>query len=63
MERNYFVVQFETDNAAFDEAPATEIARILRHVANRVEERGDGEGAIFDINGNLIGRFDTRKGA
>ena len=56
----FFGLQFDTDNSAFDEQPATEIARILREVAKRVEENGDGDGKIFDANGNAIGRFYTR---
>lgn len=56
----YFGLQFDTDNSAFDDQPATEIARILRAVAQRVEENGDGDGKIFDANGNMVGRFYTR---
>jgi hypothetical protein len=43
-------------NAAFDEAPASEIARILRHVAKAVE-RGDERGQLVDVNGNTVGSW------
>lgn len=54
-----FRLEIECDNAAFDENPAPEIARILRHVAERVD------GALVcptmrgarDVNGNLCCGF------
>ncbi|MCX7271609.1 MAG: hypothetical protein NTV19_00010 [Burkholderiales bacterium] len=49
-------VQIETGNAAFDDSPATEIARILRDLARRFEEGGvDSEAVLRDINGNKVG--------
>jgi len=33
-------IVIETGNAAFDDAPATEIAAILRRMADRIEETG-----------------------
>lgn len=55
-----FVAEFSCDNAAFDEGMATEIGRILRDVAQRVERgdfhEGDG-GAIHDSNGNRVGNW------
>jgi len=53
-----FTVKFNTANEAFEE-PATEIARILRAIANKVEagiDIGDAK-PIADINGNIIGQF------
>ena len=49
-------IQFDTDNAAFDDAPASEIGRILRKLADDIEQTG-GEPytVIHDINGNRIG--------
>lgn len=51
-ERHTIII--ETRGAAFDDAPATEIARILREMAQRIEFQG-----IFpvprDINGNICG--------
>ncbi len=47
-------IVIETSNAAFDDEPASEIARILRAMADRIEETG-----ILplprDINGNRCG--------
>lgn len=65
-----FSLSFRTDNAAFcapDDskfpeidgraATATEVARILREVAKRLE-RGELEGAARDLNGNTVGAFE-----
>jgi len=53
-------IKFDTDNAAFDgEDRGPEIARILRVLANRLEQRGGvdagAEWTIYDINGNHVG--------
>ncbi len=50
------IVQFNTDNAAFDEA-TTEIARILRKIAEDVEN-GETAKGILDFNGNRIGQWE-----
>jgi hypothetical protein len=48
-------IEIETGNAAFDDAPATEIARILRNAAERIEG-GDVDGfPLYDLNGNKCG--------
>lgn len=51
-ERHTIII--ETSNAAFDDAPASEIARILREMAARIEDAG-----ILpvprDSNGNKCG--------
>lgn len=60
-----FKLEFDTDNAAFDDdADAytnhnarAEIARILLAVAENVREGADG-GHIRDVNGNHIGTWD-----
>lgn len=44
------------DNAAFDDAPASEIARILRHAAKAIE-RGYERGRCVDANGNTVGSW------
>lgn len=49
-------VNFATDNAAFDDEPASEIARILRDVAGKIEA-GQFENVIRDLNGNKIGNW------
>lgn len=54
-----FILKFDTDSDAFADDPTIEIARILRHVADRVES-GEDCGrylTVFDINGNDVGRF------
>ena len=53
-----FTVKFSTANEAFDE-PATEIARILREVAAKVEAGIDvGTAAkVMDVNGNTVGKW------
>ena len=46
------------DNAAFDDAPATELARILRNAASRIEDGGILDYAsLFDLNGNAVGAY------
>ncbi len=54
-------IEIEMSNAAFEEAPASELARILRELANRVEGDGDELGLIRDINGNTVGKFEVVK--
>lgn len=63
MKKSYFSLQFETGNSAFDDAPASEIARILREIASRVEDQGVGDGNVIDGNGNSVGRFYSRGNA
>ena len=45
------------DNAAFEKAPATEAARILRELARQIlqADDNDGEFALMDANGNKVG--------
>ena len=44
------------ENAAFSHNPEIETARILRELADRIEESGlESVGKIKDINGNNIG--------
>lgn len=52
-------VQIKTDNDAFADLGALEVARLLRKVATRVEG-GEFDGVIVDINGNQCGAFDLR---
>lgn len=55
-----FNLSIETENAAFEESPAAEIARILRDVAARLDRYGlpDAEGRpVNDANGNRVGRY------
>ena len=54
-----FIVKFDTDNAAFENDPSIEAARILRMIADRIETQGCPEfyQTIHDINGNDVGRY------
>jgi hypothetical protein len=47
-------IELETGNAAFDDSPTGEIARILRAMADRIEEVGMLP-VPRDINGNVVG--------
>ena len=48
-------IQFETDNAAFEDDPA-EVRWILHEIAARIQS-GDTIGQIRDINGNTAGDY------
>jgi hypothetical protein len=43
------------DNAAFEDDPITEAARILRTLAQDMEKFGLSDKALFDYNGNHVG--------
>jgi hypothetical protein len=52
-----FRLQLTCDNAAFDDEPAIEVARILRDLAAQLE-RGEDFSTytnLRDINGNIVG--------
>ena len=50
------LIEFDTDNAAFDDDnEAGESARILREMAGKIEMYGLGNSNIRDINGNTVG--------
>ena len=51
-----FKLKFETDNAAFESSTGDEAARILRQIAERLENY-DTDGAVMDANGNKIGAW------
>lgn len=48
----------DTDTDAFSEAPGIEIARVLRKVADEIEN-GCTLGRIADVNGNAIGLYEV----
>lgn len=55
-----FKLEIATDNAAFEDAPARELARMLRDVAKRIENghlSAVAGGNILDVNGNTCGYF------
>ena len=54
-------ITLETGNAAFDDAPATEIGRILRELADRIERDGIPPDYLYDVNGNRVGRVDVKR--
>ena len=58
-------IQIEIDDtgAAFEDTPATEIARILRHLAKLIEKTGICEQWVGDSNGNTCGFCRTREEA
>lgn len=53
-----FTIIIETENDAFDTSPAAETARILRAMADRLEEVGILPVPV-DINGNVCGSVTT----
>lgn len=54
--RNAFTLDISTDNAAFEDEPAAEVARILRRIADKLEQ-GQRDGIAADVNGNRCGSF------
>jgi hypothetical protein len=51
-------IHFKTDNAAFDDMPGLEIARILRALADKLESATSAaNGPIHDVNGNRVGAY------
>ena len=51
-----FTLHFSTSNDAFDDCPE-ECVRILREIANALRH-GQADGAVRDINGNTIGKWE-----
>ena len=49
-------ITIHTDNAAFSDDPNAETARILRHIADQVEQGVD-HIPVYDINGNRVGTY------
>ncbi len=57
-----FKMEVDMDNAAFEERPASELGRLLRQAARKIEQGADG-GKLMDINGNSVGRWEVTNGA
>lgn len=55
------VLSIETGNAAFEGDPSTEVVRILRNAAKRIEQ-GDWPTGLLDINGNRVGNAEDNRG-
>jgi len=51
----HFDLTVDVDNAAFEDALASETARILRDVARRLERGEDLPFTLRDANGNSVG--------
>ena len=51
-------VEIDTANAAFEDSE--EMGRILHKMVDRICTRGEDFGRLIDINGNIVGEFDTR---
>jgi hypothetical protein len=54
-----FTINMTCDNAAFEDEPEAEVARILRSIAAQLEQEGTSRfyETIFDENGNDVGRW------
>jgi hypothetical protein len=52
-----FKIEFETGNAAFEDSPGYEAARILRQIADKLEGSIQ-SGKVMDANGNTIGKWE-----
>lgn len=51
----FITIKFHTGNAAFEDSPTGEIARILRSLADTFASDGIPSHYIRDINGNTCG--------
>ena len=51
-----FTMTVESANAAFEDEPDEEMARILRIVAEKIDD-GYMAGPLLDRNGNTVGHF------
>ena len=57
MEYTKFEMMVKTENAVFEDMVEVELARILRHVADQLEN-GYSASVILDINGNRVGSWE-----
>lgn len=51
-----FTLEIKTGNAAFEDAKEIELVRILRKIADQVEN-GKLDGLAMDFNGNRVGSY------
>lgn len=57
-----FTLQFEMENEAFENNPAEEAARILRHVAGMLgDDMTETRRKVLDANGNTVGQWEIRQ--
>lgn len=55
-------ITVETGNAAFDDSPTEEVARILERLAQKFRDDGDLDGLpVQDTNGNTVGTVTIRR--
>jgi hypothetical protein len=54
-----FTINMTCENAAFEDGPAPEVARVLRKIASQLDEWDgyDKFQTILDANGNDVGRW------
>lgn len=52
-----FALNFDCNNDVFAIDLTGETARILAHIADCVDEHGQTEGVVYDLNGNNIGSW------
>ena len=57
-----YTITITCDNAAFEDDPGAEVARILRELAKRCEYEGHAAPAILrDTNGNKVGQAEVEE--
>ena len=53
-----FTLTIRTANAAFENFPGFELARLLREIADSIEETTDDDASVIrDINGHRVGQW------
>jgi len=59
MTEQTFTAEIDVRGAAFEEVPGSELARILRKLADRIESESAGVhgAALLDVNGNRCGSW------
>lgn len=55
-----FKLNFETSSGAFDRDPESEVVRILREIADSIENRRFVNDVVRDIDGETIGEVSVR---
>lgn len=54
------IITINTDNAAFEDDPGAEVARILNSLAQKIGRWGiPSDMKLLDSNGNTVGKCDT----
>lgn len=54
-------ITIETDNAAFEDDPGAEVARILAEYARRLDGESLRSCKLYDYNGNHVGDVEVTK--